>query len=83
MPNEKKQASVINLPYQLASDEALRGCDDIEILSFQVRLFAVEKIRLIQAGKMQPTEKVIQNLKDANEVLKDFGKPTLPLDFLN
>ena len=82
MTTEKTSAQVINLPYQLASKEELSDCDDINVLSYQLRIHGVEQIRLIQIGRLQATENVVQNLKNINGLLEEFGKPTLSLDFL-
>ncbi|RKR84195.1 hypothetical protein BDD43_4422 [Mucilaginibacter gracilis] len=82
MINTSKQGQVIASPYRLASAQELQGCDDIGALSFQLRLFGVEQIRLIQAGKLDP-HTAAQNLKDINQLLKEFGRPELSLDFLS
>jgi hypothetical protein len=82
MTKEKKQPQIIAEPLPLASTEELQKCNDEE-LSCQLRLFAVEQIRLIRAGKLKPTDGIVKNLKDLNASLRDYGKPELPLDFLN
>lgn len=79
---ESKQSNIINLPYQLAEPKDLQDCDDIGVFSFQLRLHGVEQIRLIQSGRLAPTPDVVRNLNSINELLREFGKPELPLEFL-
>ncbi|WP_147425706.1 hypothetical protein [Mucilaginibacter gracilis] len=79
---KSQQSNIIDLPYQLASTEELQNCDDIGVLSFQLRMYGVEQIRLIQAGQLTPTPDVMRNLNSINEQLRDFGKPELSLAFL-
>jgi|GEM_PF-4011700 len=81
MSDTLKPAEIINTPYRLASDEEMQGCDD-EVLSHQLRLYGVELIRLIHAGKLQAKD-VAHILRNINQSLKEFGKPLLALDFLD
>jgi hypothetical protein len=82
MTSEPPQKQVLAFPYQLATEHDLEDCYDIEVLSFQTRLWATKLITAIQCGQIEPTEAVIRNLTSMNETLKKYGKPELSLDFL-
>jgi len=81
MTQENPQAQILYTHFNRAFERDNAYCDDSEVISYQMRLVGVELIRLIQIGKLQPREDVLQNLADINEGLQRHGKPPLEFDF--
>jgi len=81
MTNENGQAEIIYNHFNRAFVRDNTHCDEAEVISYQLRLYGVEMIRLIQIGKLQPSEKVLQILSDINEGLQRHGKPLLEFNF--
>jgi hypothetical protein len=81
MTQENTNVQVLEFPYKLA--DTLADCDDVEIVSFQLRLHATIVINEIQSGRLKPRESLIQSLKNINDFFSEWGKPLLSLDFLN
>ena len=75
-----QQAQILSFPYQLAFREELAECNDADVFIFQTRLWATRTLNAIYCGIIEPTEDVIQKLKNWNETLKELGVQELSLD---
>jgi len=80
--SEPKQAQILYFPVQTMYGEDLDEFCDAELTAFHVRLWGTRIINGINTGRLEPTESMIEKLKNINKSLAVLGKPTLPMDFL-
>lgn len=78
---DTQQPQILYFPYQSLTGEDLADCNDVEVMSFHVRLWATKYLNAIYHGLLEPTPAIVQKLKNMNESLKELGKQELPLDF--
>lgn len=76
-------SQILQFPVQLADpEEGLESLDDYALI-LQARLHATKLMAGIQEGRIPPEAAIIQNIKNLNQHLVDFGEPSLDIGFLD
>ncbi len=81
--NDNTAAQMLLFPHQLAEPESFADCDDIGVLYFQLRLWAIKAITAVKSGKSPFTEDFLKSLNDTNDLFREWGKPQLEFSFEN